>query len=523
MRKEYPEEVGVTEDNNFPQSQSEPIALTTRKCLSRLSTSERSVIERIYSRKQHRPMLDILAQVLQHHSLQPGFTVGNMNRLLRMKSPDELAHYLRHILDTWTYIMGAGNIGDLDPNSVELLQGRSPVWSTNDHEYISRLLRSGSLMPRVTNKERRKALGRRLLSIRRIIPSMYTFMEDTKLIPDGPRDTIRTSLWHQFRPRRRSRHSNHSGFLQAYRRLWLYTMQYFPVLVGTMPLLDHRGAERSIYRSQEESQRRWVTFSRLAISLGFDSPQIRGLLHLGVAATSEPHTQSVSETPCMTQPEIGHWKMHSRCGMPSESSFLSSRRFLTLDGVDREVDYNRGNSTHQPLLLTSPLTSPPPGTAYSASVYETTTALSSRRQSPAPLTTMVEMTQYRNLNPFNYSSDSSTKSLSSTRSLNMSLEYEQPALGLGLLGKKTIQEPQDFEAPLKTLSGDKGILYEIGNPATVFYLPLARVDRLFAQYSQSHQSHRYAILIQGELCPVHPTAVPTHLRSTVVITGPNLT
>lgn len=512
--------------------------------------------------------------------------------------------------------MGAGNIGDLDPNSVELLQGRSPVWSTNDHEYISQLLRSGSLMPRVTNKERRKALGRRLLSIRRIIPSMYTFMEDTKyllpcalalrrLIPDGPRDTIRTSLWHQFRPRRQSRHINRSGFLQAYRRLWLYTMQYFPVLIGTMPLLDHRGAERSIYRSQEESQRRWVTFSRLAISLGFDSPQIRGILHLGVAATSEPHTQSVSETPCMTQPEIGRWKMHSRCGMPSESSFLSSRRFLTLDGVDREVDCpvgqtltpfavardifqaflghlpplsgairgnlrttdptvpdslpeqpsqmshsasdecdssqgkilpiaaglsrhaspvdNRGNSTHQPLLLTSPLTSPPPGTAYSASVYETTTALSSRRQSPAPLITMIEMTQYRNLNPFNYSSDSSTKSRSSTRSLNMSLEYEQPALGLGLLGEKTIQEPQDFEAPLKTLSGDKGILYEIGNPATVFYLPLARVDRLFAQYFQSHQSHRYAILIQSELCPVHPTAVPTHLRSTVVITGPNLT
>lgn len=88
MRREHPEEVGVTEDNNFPQSQSEPIALTTRKCLFRLSTSERSVIERIYSRKQHRPMLDILAQVLQHHGLQPGFTVGNMNRLLRMKSPD---------------------------------------------------------------------------------------------------------------------------------------------------------------------------------------------------------------------------------------------------------------------------------------------------------------------------------------------------------------------------------------------------------------------------------------------------
>ncbi|KAE8397352.1 hypothetical protein BDV37DRAFT_276996 [Aspergillus pseudonomiae] len=520
MRKECLEEVGVTEDNSFLQSHSEQIALTIRKCLSRLSASERSVIERIYSRKQHRPMLDILAQVLQHHSLQPGFTVGNMNRLLRMKSPDELAHYLRHILDTWTYIMGAGNIGDLDPNSVELLQGRSPVWSTNDHEYISQLLRSGSLMPRVTDKERRKSLGRRLLSIRRIIPSMYTFMEDTKLIPDGPRDTIRTSLLHQFRPRRRSRYTNRSGFLQAYRRLWLYTMQYFPVLIGTMPLLDHRGAERSICRSQEESQRRWATFSRLAISLGFDSPQIRGLLHRGVAATSEPHTQSISEMPCMTQPETGRWKMHIPDGLPEEPSQMShsvseecdssQRRILPITAhLSRHVSPvdNRGNSTHQPLLLISPLNSPPPGTAYSASVYNTTTALSSRRQSPAPLTTMIEMTQYTNLNPFDCTSDSSTKSPSR----------------LGLLGEKTIQKPQDFEAPLKTLSGDKGILYEIGNPATIFYLPLARVDRLFAQYSQGHQSHRYAILIQGELYPVHPTAVPTHLRSTVVITGPNLT
>ncbi|KAE8132420.1 hypothetical protein BDV38DRAFT_287736 [Aspergillus pseudotamarii] len=426
MRKEYPEEVVLSEDNSFLQPESELIPPATRRCLSRLGSSERGVIERIYTRKQDRPMLDILAQVLQHQSLQPGFTAGKINRLLRMKSPD-------------TLIMGAGNMGDLDPESVEMLQGRSPVWSTNDHVYISQLLRSGSLMPRVTDQATRKAIGRRVLSISRIMPSMYTFMEDTKyflpcalalrrLIPDGPRDTIRKSLWHQFRPRRRSRHTGQSGFLQAYRRLWLYTVQHFPILIGAMPLLDHRGAERRLYRSQEESQRCWATFS---------------------------------------------------------------------------------------------LIRPPLSTTYSASVYETTTALSSRRQSPEPFTALVEMTKYGNLNPY-YSPDLRAKSLSSACSLDMSLEYEQPPAAPGLLGEKTIHKPQDYTAPLKSLSGDKGILYEIGIPATVFYLPLARVDRLFAQYSQNHANHRYAIIAQDRLCPIHPAAVPSHLRSTVVVTGPNL-
>ncbi|PYH50100.1 uncharacterized protein BO96DRAFT_379963 [Aspergillus niger CBS 101883] len=155
--------------------------------LSGLSLKEKQVIERLQARQQDLPLLNMLLQALRIPGLRPGFMAGNINRLLRMKCPHEHAHYIQHILNVWTYIMGPQNVSNLDAESVRLLQGRSPVWSTADHDFIRRLLSVGVLFPGVTDPERRTLLARRLLSVTTIIPSLRTFMEDTKyLLPSHP-------------------------------------------------------------------------------------------------------------------------------------------------------------------------------------------------------------------------------------------------------------------------------------------------------------------------------------------------
>ncbi|GJP89784.1 hypothetical protein AlacWU_02683 [Aspergillus niger] len=596
--------------------------------LSGLSLKEKQVIERLQARQQDLPLLNMLLQALRIPGLRPGFMAGNINRLLRMKCPHckEHAHYIQHILNVWTYIMGPQNVSNLDAESVRLLQGRSPVWSTADHDFIRRLLSVGVLFPGVTDPERRTLLARRLLSVTTIIPSLRTFMEDTKyllpcalalrrLIPDAPGDTIQTCLWHYYSAPEPHTKNGRATFLHAYRRLWLFTMRCFPHLVSIMPLRDRRGAARRVHRSREKSKRCWTALAHLAWSQGFRTPKIAAILQQWGFRPVQCQRQGHFQEPYLTRNGTGPWKLRHRCGMPSEMSFLQSQPFLTLHNIDTHRDcvagedltpfavargifqaflgnlptlpepvanaslhnYKARNKEHrflpsQPVatfhsldhsvhLLSPSMCHEPrrvlatngshletdrrrtsaepllhdvwqdgntPGQRidYSPSSYGSPAASSHGEPARRPLFDSAELVRIGDSNPF---------SSFTTRIDSPHPQYTpvhkcpptavSPVAGpshsrLGLLGWKTRKRPQDLPSPGSSGAEGKGILYEMGTPATVYYLPLPRARRLFKQYLDSHPHFVYARLTSKGHHLVDPAAVPGHLRLAVVVAGP---
>ncbi|RDK41736.1 hypothetical protein M752DRAFT_302313 [Aspergillus phoenicis ATCC 13157] len=511
--------------------------------LSGLSLKEKQVIERLQARQQDLPLLNMLLQALRIPGLRPGFMAGNINRLLRMKCPHckEHAHYIQHILNVWTYIMSPQHVFILDAESVRLLQGRSPVWSTTDHDFIRRLLSVGVLFPGVTDPEGRALLARRLLSVATIIPSLRTFMEDTKyllpcalalrrLIPDAPGDTIQACLWHYYSAPEPHTTNGRVAFLHAYRRLWLFTMRCFPHLVSIMPLRDRRGAARRVHRSREKSKRCWTALAHLAWSQGFRTPKIAAILQQWGFRSVQRQRQGHFQEPHLTRNGTGPWKMRHR---PDHSVHLLSpslcrepKRVLATNGSHLETDRRRTGA--EPLLHDVWRDGNTPGQRikYSPSSYGSPAASSHGEPARRPLFDSAELVRIGDSNPFS----SSTTRIDSPHPPYTPVHKcpptaVSPVAGpshsrLGLLGWKTRKRPQDLPPPRSSGAEGKGILYEMGTPATVYYLPLPRARRLFKQYLDSHPHFVYARLTSRGHRLVDPAAVPSHLKHAVVIAGP---
>ncbi|RDK41064.1 hypothetical protein M752DRAFT_284567 [Aspergillus phoenicis ATCC 13157] len=455
--------------------------------------------------KQDLPLLNMLLQALRIPGLRSGFMAGNINRLLRMKCPHckEYVYYIQHILNVWTYIMGPQHVSDLDAESVRLLQGRSPVWSAIDHDFIRRLLSVGVLFPGVTDPERRALLARRLLSVATIIPSLRTFMEDTKyllpcalalrrLIPDAPGDTIQTCLWHYY-----SAPEPHTKNGRA----------------TIMPLRDRRGAAKRVHRSREKSKRCWTALAYLAWSQGFRTPKIAAILQQWGFRPVQYQRRRHFQEPHLTRNGTGPWKLRHR---PDHSVHLLSpslcrepRRILATNGSHLETDRRRTST--EPLLHDVWQDGNTPGQRinYSPSSYGSPAASShgdsnlfssstTRIGSPHPQHTPVHKCPPTAVSPVAGPS------------------YSR----LGLLGWKTRKRPQDLPSPGSSGAEGKGILYEMGTPATMYYLPLPRARRLFKQYLDSHPHFFYARLTSRGHRLVDPAAVPGHLKHAVVVAGP---
>lgn len=94
-----------------------------------------------------------------------------------------MATYLKHVRSTWDAI---GNHHEafrvhLDALTVQTLQGSPSV--SEDYEFICQ--RKDVLFPRLESAAERTDLMARIRSIRHVIPSLHTFLEDTKYLELG--------------------------------------------------------------------------------------------------------------------------------------------------------------------------------------------------------------------------------------------------------------------------------------------------------------------------------------------------
>ena len=221
--------------------------------------------------------------------------------LIRLTDLQELVNYLNHIRTSWNDIIDQRE--ELQPyvdyQTVELLQSRCPKASAIDKSLVVELMHSGKLFPLILDAELRSRLLRRIQESKHIIPTLHTFLEDTKwlepcakvlgrLLPKNHRRTIHRSLINcytgaeQEDDRYRVEQSNltfieRSGSVfqaaeSGYRQLWLFAWRHFPELSATVPRKD-LGKPKP--KARASNQQRWQQLAGLAISLGFESEEIK--------------------------------------------------------------------------------------------------------------------------------------------------------------------------------------------------------------------------------------------------------
>ena len=209
----------------------------------------------------------------------------------------ELVLYLRHIRHVWLEIVGSADAAILvDSTTVHSLELMAPTHSTRDKNTIIAAMEAGELFPNVRDHDVRNSILERILGVPGRIPSLFSFLEDTKylepcakvmkkLLPpnlghsverafrrrfvryrrDGRASVeVRKNIWTEVAatPRQASR--------AAYLILWLFTMREFPFVGKSKPLQDP-GKTVPSYRIRDDLL---PVFARLAWHLGFESPQI---------------------------------------------------------------------------------------------------------------------------------------------------------------------------------------------------------------------------------------------------------
>lgn len=156
-------------------------------------------------------------------------------------------------------------------------------------------MQDGVLFPAVTGKQQRLDIFHRLSVIPYLIPSLYTFIENTKYI-EPPAKIMKKLLPPRFKgsfcQAFRRLHTGQTQIMEqrsetafsslslsaeecfqvAYQQLWLLAMRRFPEMTGTQPRKDAGKPMEAITGGAEEW---WHRFGELAVKAGFDSAQIR--------------------------------------------------------------------------------------------------------------------------------------------------------------------------------------------------------------------------------------------------------
>lgn len=338
--------------------------------LARLQTSNSvKEVQSLYARQKFNAAFARLAKI---PAFGPSMLVGNIRVLMGLKCDEEIVHYLNYVYSTWSFFLGADEtaMARVDRSTVEQLQSRSPANCREDRGLLEPLIEQGVIL-RTFDRESRQTIWDRLLTHRRLIPSLQTFFEDLKYLRDLDRcirrlirparlQTVRQALRYAFARDPAGVH----GFDQAYRRLWLYAMRHLEdlrpgsVLLESCERVDPR--RKTLYLEHG--------FAREARSLGFESPEIDALLetdpdrieiHEMMVRTRPPslfiwpddqtvkdyiehsalflaQTQpkkALTDQPTLIEPGSGESDLKRRCGRPYSRAFEQSARFLTLEHV----------------------------------------------------------------------------------------------------------------------------------------------------------------------------------------------
>ena len=207
---------------------------------------------------------DSMDALIPYTGLWPALRIGTFHRLLPLRCPEELAHYLTRVKNTWDRILGYDRrlYPQLDSHTVEVLEGRCPCYSTEDLLFVEQRLSSREIFASPCFDAHREQILQRVREIPHLIPTIHTFLEDTKylepcakvmkvLLHGKVNGSIRQAFDRLHNGQRtffeqldeaedveRLLDSGSEARWRSYRQLWLFSWRHFPEMTGQSPRKD---------------------------------------------------------------------------------------------------------------------------------------------------------------------------------------------------------------------------------------------------------------------------------------------
>ena len=233
----------------------------------------------------------------------------------------ELATYLRHIRQVWSFIAGPEMLSLVDSATVVNLELRVPAASTNDAGFVRRCIRRGKIFAQVLDPILKATILDRICAVEHTIPSLYSFCENTKYLEPCAKaikvllglpikGTIFKVLRRLFQDTdyryensieqvseynfTKVRLQNRDHFEFNYQQLWMFAMRHFPNLVNIAPRKEP-AREKPIVK--EPNPLLWWRFARLALLLGFRSERLEQMGCIETIDQAESHSRSNAMSP----------------------------------------------------------------------------------------------------------------------------------------------------------------------------------------------------------------------------------
>jgi hypothetical protein len=202
-----------------------------------------------------------------------------------------MTRYLRRVKATMVYIIGE-NENDwflIDANTAFLLQGLCPGLSLEDRAFVQMRMLSRELFPAIQDDNIRSQILERICSIKYVIITIYTFLEDTKylepctrilkkVLPGKSKGSLSQyfNALHNGQPNvkvqttestfdDRTFSSSYASWV-AYRVLWLLALRHFPEMDGQAPRKD---IGKRVTRKPGLQPQWWIELSALALGNGY--------------------------------------------------------------------------------------------------------------------------------------------------------------------------------------------------------------------------------------------------------------
>ena len=278
-----------------------------------LRKDESDDLKRIIAVKELREGFD---KLLDFTGLWDGFHIVTMRRYLSLKCHEvvkdfrrrllladrnqELSMYLRRIHHVWSKITSSNSLlmNLVDVGTVRSLESRAPAASTQDATFLRACMDSGKFFAQVLDPGWRRTIIDNICAVERTIPSLWTFLEDTKYLAPcakaikmpfelhqqttiyGALNLIHAEFNHDQRSLVQQKGESHfvrteqgdkNRFEFCYRQLWMYAMRHSSHLVSGPVMWEHTTDPPC---DQMPMSILWYRFAQLAFKLGFRSRRI---------------------------------------------------------------------------------------------------------------------------------------------------------------------------------------------------------------------------------------------------------
>ncbi|CAJ2508759.1 Uu.00g137850.m01.CDS01 [Anthostomella pinea] len=157
--------------------------LLAREWTVQLSSSKQPIVRQL---SRNIEIVKALDKLLPYPGLWTGLRIDNLYKYLALQCVEQILNYLGHIHHVWSTITVGIMPETVDNSSVGVLQGRAPSVAT-DRIYIEHMFNQNQIFVRVSDPATRSRLLERILSLGKMIPSIWTFEKSMKYFELGAR------------------------------------------------------------------------------------------------------------------------------------------------------------------------------------------------------------------------------------------------------------------------------------------------------------------------------------------------